>query len=135
MNAVTGQVDCWALPALLLSEEFFAGNFEAPLFAVELLERVGGARDALDQFDEDGRLVARRRRRRVGARRIAPVQRRSPHGGLLLREFSESGRAGCAPMLVLSLGRIALFDELRDLSDNGNATYQAQGCLVRENPA
>jgi hypothetical protein len=48
MNALTGQVDCWALRALLLSEEFFAGNFEAPLFAVELLERVGGAGDVVD---------------------------------------------------------------------------------------
>jgi hypothetical protein len=43
MNALTGQVDCWALRALLLSEEFFAGNFEVPQFAVELLERAAGA--------------------------------------------------------------------------------------------
>jgi hypothetical protein len=44
INAVTGQVDCWAL----LGEEFFAGVVEALLLAVESFERAEGAGDLAD---------------------------------------------------------------------------------------
>jgi hypothetical protein len=47
ISAVTGHVHYRALPG----EEFFAGGVETLLLCVELLERVDGAGDALDQFD------------------------------------------------------------------------------------
>jgi hypothetical protein len=44
VNAVTGEVDCWAL----LGEEFCAGDVETLLLCVELLGGVDGAGDVVD---------------------------------------------------------------------------------------